>query len=383
MSRLIASRVALLLWAATVAGAVVLNGAPKLRSMGNDRFEIVGLHLRSVTYVNELSLVVGTIAERYLMREGMAFPLPILVSLRPAEHVNFEGDYQIRIEARNAVKLDIRWEDPLTLERTCRALAEALLVQYALYNHGQGVAEELRAWPVDALARDIYLSLRPAEFITLIGDMRPNELPPPATLLASTRLSPGVAARGYGYTLLEAMKMSGLDRRILRSLFQQAIAGMDIGEALASAIQPTSPTAEPLSLETWWGGQMTALLGRDYEVVETMETSRTWLATLARFDEPMTQESGERKLNLRSIRTHRDQPQVRDWVEARYEILRLRMTRVNPAYYNAARSLGVLFEALLEESPPHEYLHALTIYLSDWEDTKAMQAMIENKLDPK
>jgi len=56
--------------------------------------------------------------------------------------------------------------------------------------------------------------------------------------------------------------------------------------------------------------------------------------------------------------------------------LLLRMARINPAYYNPARSLGVLFESILQETPSHLYLHHLTIYLSDWEDAKEMQAEI-------
>jgi hypothetical protein len=113
-----------------------------------------------------------------------------------------------------------------------------------------------------------------------------------------------------------------------------------------------------------------------------MEASRMWLNALARFETPLNLDSGELKLNLRSIRTHRDKAEVRESVQARYQILRLRMARVNPAYYNAARSLGVLFEALLREAPPHQYLHALTLYLSDWEDAKQMQKVIEEKLPP-
>lgn len=383
MRRSKATGILLLLLGAWMLGQGVLRGAPALRSMGNERFEIVGLHLRSVTYVNELSLVVAAVAERYLDREGLAFPLPILVSLRPGEHVNFEGDYRIRIEARSAVQLDIRWEADMTLEMTCRAMADALLVQYSLYNHGQKAPEALRAWPVDALARETYYSLRPAESASLREGLRKAELPALATLLVSRRSSPGSVAGGYGYTLVEAMKMGGLERRIVRGLFQQAVAGLDVGEALTAAIQPTAPTVEPLPLAFWWGEQMAAMLGRDYEVVESMEVSRLWLAALAAFDEPVSLESGDLKLNLRSIRAHRNRPEVREWVEARYEILRLRIARINPAYYNSAQSLGVLFEALLEEAPPHEYLHALTRYLSDWEDTKAMQALVEEKISLK
>ena len=68
-------------------------------------------------------------------------------------------------------------------------------------------------------------------------------------------------------------------------------------------------------------------------------------------------------------------------MQARYEILRLRMARINPAYYNPAHSLGVLFESILNDESAHKYLHSLTIYLSDWVDAKEMQDSLENILN--
>jgi hypothetical protein len=170
---------------------------------------------------------------------------------------------------------------------------------------------------------------------------------------------------------------------LVRSLFQQALMGADIQPALTAALQSNDPTAEALVADSWWDAQMRVLLDRDYDVIETMGVTREWLSALARFDLPLATESGEVSLNLRSLRMHRDDPQVREWVEARYNILRLRMVRANPAYFNAARSLGVLFETLLNDAPAHQYLHALTIYLSDWEDAKDLQSLVEEKINRK
>ena len=116
-----------------------------------------------------------------------------------------------------------------------------------------------------------------------------------------------------------------------------------------------------------------------------MEVSREWLATLGRFDtwlNPGSQEATEElKLDLRAIWTHRAKSEVQELIQARYEILRLRMVRINPAYYNSAHSLGVLFESILNDELAHEYLHSLTIYLSEWVDAKEMQESLENILN--
>lgn len=357
--------------------------APALRTVSNEHFDVVGLDQRSLSYVSELSAYAVQIAERYLKREGLAFPQPILISLRPEAHADFEGDSRIQLADRGSVRLDIRWEDSMTLERSCQLICEALLVQYAVYNHGFDAASRLRAWPVSALSRDVYLTLRPANFIALLNETRGSEVPALTAVLEP--LKAGAAADGadlkFGYWLLQAMKSGSLPRNVVSGLFQQAVAGLDVEEALSSVVQAPDPTAELVPAQTWWELQMAALLGREHEVIESMDISNGWLAALARFEAPLTLESEEVALNLRSLWMHRAQPEVQVLVRARYEILRLRMARINPAYYNPARSLGVLFENLLNDVASHTYLHSLAIYLSDWEDARDMQKRIENLFD--
>lgn len=365
---------------ACVVGGGTASAAPSVRSLRNAQFEIVGLDVRSVSYVYELSQFTVQISSRYLEREGLAFPLPILVSLRPEEHAKFEGDYRIRIEDRGAVQLDIRWEDPLTLERTCYAMVDALLVQYAVFNYGAGAEDALRAWPISALTAEVYNRLRPANYIDLVNRARSMTAPALSEVVTATRTRSGNDPV-FGFWLLNCLKNSHFERPVIRSLMQQSIAGVDVEAALKSVIEPNAPTAEPMPVQLWWEGQLNQLLGREYEVVESMATSRAWMSALARFDEPLVLESGEVSLNLRSLWRYRTEPELREMIEARYQILRLRMLRINPAYFNAAKSLGALFEALLTETPSHLYIHSMAIYLSDWGDAQEMQDEIEMVLE--
>ena len=365
-------------------GAIAQQALPGLRSMGNDRFDVVGLHLRSVSYVNELSAFSIQIAERYLPTKGMAFPSNILISLRPEAHVDFEGDYRIRIAERGSVQVDMLWEESMTLERTCYAISEALLVQYSVFNYGIEAANQLRSWTISALANDVYLTLRPAKFVDLLKAAQEAEVSELNGILEPSRSGLAVPSAA-GYWLLQTMKSGSLERTVLSSLYQQAIAGIDIEEALAAALWASQPTAELLPVQTWWEQQLGFILGQEYEVVETMEVSREWLATLARFDIRLNlgsqEATDELKLDLRAIWTHRAKSEVQELIQARYEILRLRMARINPAYYNSAHTLGVLFECILNDELAHKYLHSLTIYLSEWVDTKEMQASLENILN--
>ena len=181
------------------------------------------------------------------------------------------------------------------------------------------------------------------------------------------------------------MKSGTLERPVIRSLFQQAIAGIDIEGALTAAIGSRRPAAELLPLQTWWVQELNLIFDQNYEVLETMGVSREWLAALGHFSTSLIIDlQGVRKelnLDLRAIWTHRERPEVQELVRARYEILRLQMTRINPAYYNAALSLGVLFEDILYDESSQKYLHSLTTYLGEWLDAKEMQESLENILD--
>ena len=380
----IVRRLVLLLLTLFASGAFAQQSVSGLRSLSNDHFDVIGLHMRSVSYVNELSAFSVQIAERYLPREGLTFPSNILISLRPGEHVDFVGDYRIRLAERGSIQVDLRWEDSMTLERSCYAISEALLVQYAIYNYGTKAPDKIRSWTIDALANDVYISLRSAEFADLLKAAQEMDVPQLTEILEPSRSGLAVPSAA-GYWLLQTMKSSTFDRTALRSLFQQAIAGVDIEESLTATIQLSQPTAELLSAQTWWVQQLSLIFGQEYEVVETMKVSHEWLAKLGRFDVPLIlglqPENEELKLDLRAIWTHRAMPQVQELVQARYEILRLRMTRVNPAYYNSALSLGDLFEGILNDESSHKYLHSLTMYLSEWVDAKEMQDSLENILD--
>ena len=65
---------------------------------------------------------------------------------------------------------------------------------------------------------------------------------------------------------------------------------------------------------------------------------RGFLESLAIFQQE------DESLNLQQVWALRSDPAIFEAIEARYEILRMRMSGVNPAYFNAARSLGLLFE---------------------------------------
>jgi hypothetical protein len=180
-----------------------------------------------------------------------------------------------------------------------------------------------------------------------------------------------------GFWLLRATEFSKLSNSLVRGLFQRAVAGVDIERDLNSLYQSSTGDG---AAGLWWEEQMYTLLNREYDVIETMEASRQWLSNLIEFEAIFVSESEAISVNLGSLWKHTELPEVRSRIEARYEILRLRVARINPAYFSAARSLGILFETFLEEQPPHRYLDALTSFLRDFQNAQSMERAIRNRL---
>jgi hypothetical protein len=337
-------------------------------------FETVGLDRRSVNYMDELGLYVGERATRYLDSQDMAFPQPILLRLRPPAYAEFAEDHRIQLGERSVVQLDLRWSDELTLERSCYLLSKALLLQYTVFNYGPGRAPAMRAWPIAALGMDAYLGLRPAEMVRVQQNLR-DELRFDAGSILRLKTADGKAPSASAYWLSQALRGMSRDGQFVRRFFKQALSGLDVAEPLSIQLGKDSPLGPGIQLEAWWAAQKQAILQRTLEAFESMADSRQWLEAIADFSSADLGD-GAGSVNLRSLRTLQDSPEARELIAARYEILRLRLTRCNPAFFNAARSLGALYETFLNREPSHRYVHALVIYLGDFEDARAMESAI-------
>jgi len=344
-------------------------------------FEVVGTDNRSVSFVNTLGEHVAELCATYLQVGSHEFRQRIFVALRPVEHVEFDGDYQINTGARGQVSLDFRWEATLKLETVCRALTEAYIVRYANFNYGVEASEHIRYWVMSALGSQSYLSLRPAQQGQYIQEARQAPLLKVTSLLS---LKWGLGREGelsprQGYWVLYAMRQRGLLRSDFGVLLDRAVAGVDVSVALELAIQPTDADQQASTLDRWWQRQMADYLAQETEYYESLDASRVWIAELANFD--TYRASGGELENLMGLWTQRDNQTLRAILAARREIIALRMERVNPAYFNSAQSLGALYETALESNRRFEFIHAFTTHLSDWENTKRLHDMTDELLD--
>ncbi|MDP4693234.1 MAG: hypothetical protein NWS00_01705 [Opitutales bacterium] len=336
-------------------------------------FEIVGVDNRSVAYVSELAEIVVTQCNRYLGHRDVYFPQRVLIALRPKENVNFEGKYQLSVRDQGFVRLDFHWSQELSLEETCFAITQAYLTRYAIYQYGPDAPSKMRAWPIHALTLEAYLHLRPAHLIGVLQTSSERGAIDIRSLL-ETKFKQGMSSdfSEESYFLLSALRQSISNRKTVQSVVERSLAGYSAIEAIEQSAMGPDPIAEPMTLDSWWQSQRDAIVSIDYDLFERMSDSRKWIVSMTQFD-AYREEGGELK-NIGDIWALREDPAFRAVIQARDELIKLRMEIVNPAYFNAARSLGALYETALDESTAsHRFMHALVNYLGDLEDAKQLE----------
>ena len=333
-------------------------------------FDVVGLHRQSVNFVEELSERLLVVTKRHLLAQPEFFPQRVLVALRPRDQVTFDGPYRIQVKEGGFVRVDFRWDEDLSYPTLCYALMDAYLARYAIYHYGKTGPEQVKAWVVSALGTQVYISLRPSSFIGWTEALAPQGTPAGPSLSDTASAIRGSDPSLSPYLLFLAMRNWGISRNQISRMCEAAVAGKDVQETLQLAIQPTDPNLDRLTIFDWWVGSTNDLLSARVGRFESLDASREWLTGLTDFT--LYRESGAEMENLRALWKHREDPVLQETLRARRDLIRLRLDQVNPAYFNAAVGLGSLYESVLEGEKVHEFIFALTTYLSDFSDTKRL-----------
>ncbi len=361
----------------------LISAAANLVSIESTYFDVVGVDNRSVSYVSELAEHIAAQSNRYLPENGVFFPNRVLIALRPDEHVAFEGRSALSLGPQGSVRLDFRWDESLDLEQACFAITQAYLTRYTIYKYGPKAPLGMKAWPVHALALESLHSIRPSFLISQLKASKGADfIDSKALLTPSLADSSEANFSHHAYYFLCALRQSAFYRDTLRSIIESALAGGDPSEGITKLLPEDASADAVNSLDVWWRAERDELVATEYELFETMTQSRIWLEQMVDFT--VFREAGGELKNLRSLWNLRENEEIRTILEARIELISLRLEIVNPLYFNATRSLGALYETVLDpETPSYQFMHALVAYLSDYEDAKKIEETTLDLLDAK
>ena len=169
-----------------------------------------------------------------------------------------------------------------------------------------------------------------------------------------------------------------MDSRQIARLIEYSVAGNNVGKHLQEFILEKSTNAN--DIESWWFVSTGALAEVPFDRVESMYVSEGWIRYAVDFS-AFEKEVGREVEDIRALWKLRDIPSIREMLSARQALIAMRIVRVNPAYFNAARSLALMYENILQSENSYEYMHAWTRYLGDFEDANRLQAQTYELLE--
>ena len=342
-------------------------------------FEVVGIDGRSVGIVSQISQHIVKSCEKYMTHLPDGYPQRVLVILRPPSSVEWMANYKTQVYSGGFVQIDLKWDQSLDLETLCFGLTEAFVYRYAIYQYGSAGPENCKYWPISALSSQSYLSLRSAQTDTYYEQLRTTGVPDLSTLLQLPHINSSKIATGReGYWLLRTLRDQSMDSRQIAGLIEYSIAGNNVRKHLQEFILEKSTNAN--DIESWWFASMGALAEVPFERVEPMHVSEGWIRNAVDFS-AFEKEVGREVEDIRALWKLRDIPSIREMLSARQALIGLRIVRVNPAYFNAARSLALMYENILQSENSYEYMHAWTRYLGDFEDANRLQAHTSELLE--
>lgn len=333
-----------------------------------------------MAFVSELSVQVDRICRRLLNDQEKAYPNKVFVALRPKEATSFGSAYSISVEARGAVRIDIKWDASMDLISTCQGLARAYLKRYLYFREGPGGSDLLPEWVVSALGNQVYIQLRPAVISAYVERLRQSEIPSIDTIFNPVISVEQSQPTEWGFWCFTALRESGYTIDDFSILANAALRREPVLPLLETLL---SNQAGPQSNErsaTWWTQILTTIQSTNFERYESIKTSREWIQLISDFSDLELDKELPLE-NLKDVWKHRNEPDLRKALIARREIIFLRLRQVNPAYYNAAAALGGLFETILEADRLSEFIASLSTFLGEFEDTKRLEAVLFEELD--
>lgn len=346
----------------------------------NRYFEIVGRDARSIATVAQLSSFIAKSILDELADSTYINPRTVLVQLDEAGTLIDSQAYQVQISQLGFVTLSIRWDERLDLYSAMESLVIGFIQAYGYASYGDAylVRSPAKAWIIQALASTAYVQLSPKmarafylEAERAIFDFQLFE----AQLGQSIPTYPIPAQSFALYRWMKKQSLRAVDKqRIVRS----ALLGRDTADSLLELCSIESKTA----FRERWTQFLRIEQDKHRGQFMDLNRSKAWLESLASFSE-MTLDGSSQSVRLRvnPLWAQRKSPELRRTLEARIDLISMALSRINPLYYNAAQSLALTYQSILDASQEWEVLSFFSDYLDAMDRAQSVHEQIAEALD--
>lgn len=349
----------------------------ELKITENSFFEIVGTDIQSTQFANELSDYVAESILKEFAEDDYLPTRKILVQLLNKDTAFSEGEsYKLNISDLGFVTLNVAWNESLSLPKMIEALVVSFVQSLGYANYGHLFLDECpsKAWLLKGLSQNIYLSLRPSVSRlfyekAILDGFDPNHL----KAKLSDMSVPSEAQSFALYRLINSYPISRVDRL---KIYKQSLLGKDSSQLILSAFG--LETVE--SLRSTLSSFLNTQLKNNSAQFESLASSKNWLEVLGDFSSIEIKSTKAKDNSLHLLWENRADPAVVQFIEARIRLISLALNQINPLYYNAAQSLALTYQKILDGVEEWELLFYFADFLGELDKANAVSLEITRQL---
>jgi hypothetical protein len=349
----------------------------ELKITENTFFEIVGTDIQSTQFANELSDYVAEFILKEFAEDDYLPTRKILVQLLNKDTAFSEDkSYKLNISDLGFVTLNVAWDESLSLPKMIEALVVSFVQSLGYANYGHLFLDECpsKAWLLKGLSQNIYLSLRPSVSRlfyekAILDGFDPNHL----KAKLSDMSVPSEAQSFALYRLINSYPISREDRL---KIYKQSLLGKDSSQLILSAFG--LETVE--SLRSTLSSFLNTQLKNNSAQFESLASSKNWLEVLGDFSSIEIKSTKAKDNSLHLLWENRADPAVVQFIEARIRLISLALNQINPLYYNAAQSLALTYQKILDGVEEWELLFYFSDFLGELDKANAVSLEITRQL---
>ena len=349
----------------------------ELKITENSFFEIVGTDIQSTQFANELSDYVAESILKEFAEDDYLPTRKILVQLLNKDTAFSEDkSYKLNISDLGFVTLNVAWDESLSLPKMIEALVVSFVQSLGYANYGHLFLDECpsKAWILKGLSQNIYLSLRPSVSRlfyekAILDGFDPNHL----KAKLSDMSVPSEAQSFALYRLINSYPISRVDRL---KIYKQSLLGKDSSQLILSAFG--LETVE--SLRSTLSSFLNTQLKNNSAQFESLASSKNWLEVLGDFSSIEIKSTKAKDNSLHLLWENRADPAVVQFIEARIRLISLALNQINPLYYNAAQSLALTYQKILDGVEEWELLFYFADFLGELDKANAVSLEITRQL---
>ncbi len=305
------------------------------------------------------------------------FKYPVIVQLVPSQEASFLAPYTIAMSHLGEVKVSIRWGKDTEFGYLCQAIARGFLLSWAVHEYGGAVYGKIPPWLDIAMGLRLQTYFRPRmrDFLRSESKLLPT-LSFEQVVSADSPLQQDVRVLGlHAYWLLEMCEDETTNRQQFSALLKALLQGVPTMTAIKNSIKSQSLETDAV---LWWAVGFQNCVRSHRYAIHTLSESRGLLETYERLIVDI--DGVDTHLNLRGLWQYRHRPTVQAAIQWRLRELKLDLHQINPVFYNALHSLGIIYESYLNRDadffPQHE-----RAYLREKSIAEKMEQTISRQLD--